>query len=133
VTVHVSSDAPDSDVFAMLLDVYPPSEDWPDGYHLNICDGIMRLRYREAMDRPQPLEPGEVYEVTFHLYPTSNIFQAEHRLQVLIGASSFPRFDVNPNTGEPIGRHTSSRVAHNTIHHSARYPSMITLPVVPRS
>ncbi len=131
VTVHVSSDAPDSDLFVMLLDVYPPSEDWPDGYHLNICDGLMRLRYRDSMARPQLLEPGEVYEVTFQLYPTSNVFAEGHQLQVLVGASSFPRFDVNPNTGEPIGQHTSTQVARNTIHHSSRYPSRITLPVVP--
>jgi putative CocE/NonD family hydrolase len=130
VTLHVSSDAPDTDVFAMLLDLYPPSDEWPDGYALNICDGIMRLRYREGMEQPQPLEPGHVYEVTFRLYPTSNLFAAGHRLQLLLGASSFPRFDVNPNTGEPIGRETHRRIAHNTIHHSATYPSRLTLPVI---
>ena len=129
-TVHVSSDAPDSDVFVMLLDCYPATEEWPDGYALNICDGIMRLRYREGMDRPRLMEPGHTYEVTFNLYPTSNRFVAGHRLQVLVGASSFPRFDVNPNTGEPIGRETGKQVARNTIHHSATYPSRVTLPLV---
>jgi putative CocE/NonD family hydrolase len=114
----------------MLLDLYPASEEWPDGYALNICDGLMRLRYREGMDRPQLMEPGRTYEVTFNLYPTSNRFVAGHRLQVLVGASSFPRFDVNPNTGEPIGRETHRQVARNTIHHSATYPSRVTLPVV---
>jgi hypothetical protein len=77
------------------------------------------------------MEPGAVYTVRFALYPTSNRFVAGHRLQVLVSASSFPRFDVNPNTGEPIGRHTRTEVARNTIHHSAQYPSYVTLPVVP--
>ena len=131
VTLHASSDAPDTDLFAMVIDVYPPSEDWPDGYRLNITDSLMRLRYRNGMDQPTPLQQGEVYEVTFPLYPTSNVFAAGHRIELLISSSSFPRFDVNPNTGEPIGRHTHVRSAENTLHHSAAYPSKLTLPVIP--
>ena len=132
VTVHLSSDAPDTDLFVMLLDLYPESDDWPDGYRLNVCDGIMRVRYREGMGNPQPMRPGETYEVSFQLYPTSNVFAPGHRMQVLVSSSSFPRFDVNPNTGEPIGRETGRRVANNTVHHSALHPSRITLPVVSR-
>ncbi|MEE9280155.1 MAG: CocE/NonD family hydrolase [Myxococcota bacterium] len=131
ICAYLSSDAPDTDLFAMLQDVYPPSEAWPDGYRLNVADGIMRVRYREGMDRPRGLSPGEIAEVRFQLYPTSNLFVAGHRLQLLISSSSFPRFDINPNTGEPIGRHTRMQVANNTVHHSAEHPSRITLPVVP--
>ncbi len=129
--LYLSSDVPDTDVFVMLQDVYPPSADWPEGYRLNVADGIMRARYREAMDRPVLMEPGEVYELRFQLYPTSNRFVAGHRIQVLVSSSSFPRFDVNPNTGEPAGRHTRTQVARNTIHHAAAHPSRVTLPVVP--
>ena len=87
----------------MLLDVYPPSAEWPHGFRLNVADGLMRLRYREGMASPKPLEPAAVYEVRVPLYPTSNLFAAGHRIQLLISSSSFPRFDVNPNTGEPSG------------------------------
>ena len=130
-TLYLSSDVPDTDLFVMLLDLYPAGGDWPDGYSLNICDGIMRVRYREGMERPQLMQPGEVYAVRFHLYPTSNRFAAGHRMQVLVSSSSFPRFDVNPNTGEPIGRESSKRIATNTIHHSSEHASRITLPIVP--
>jgi predicted acyl esterase len=130
-TVYLSSDQPDTDLFVMLQDVYPPSETWPEGYRLNVADGLMRVRYRDGMERPAPMEPGDVYCVRFALYPTSNRFAAGHRMQVLVSSSSFPRFDVNPNTGEPVGRHTHIEVARNTIHHSAQYPSHVTLPVVP--
>ena len=130
VTIHLSSDAPDTDLFAMLQDYYPPSAAWPDGYRLNVADGIMRVRYRDGMDRPRPMEPGRVYRVSFPLYPTSNLFAAGHRLRLLVSFSSFPRFDVNPNTGEPMGRHTRTRVATNTIHLSPEHPSSIELPVV---
>ncbi len=129
--LHLSSDAPDTDLFVMLQDLVPPSEAWPYGYRLNIADGIMRVRYRAGMDRPRLLRAHEIVEVRFPLYPTSNLFVAGHRIQVLVSSSSFPRFDVNPNTGEPLGRHTHSRVANNTIHHSAEHPSCIMLPLVP--
>lgn len=51
VTLHLSSDAPDTDLFCMLLDIYPASAAWPQGYRLNISDSLMRVRYREGMDR----------------------------------------------------------------------------------
>jgi hypothetical protein len=131
--IHLESDAPDTDLFVMLQDVYPPGGDWPEGYRLNVADGLMRVRYRLGMDRPELLVPGEPREVRFQLYPTSNRFIAGHRIQVLVSSSSFPRFDVNPNTGEPIGRHTHQRVATNTIHHQAARPSHLVLPVIPTS
>lgn len=128
--LYLSSDAPDTDLFAMLLDVYPPSEHWPEGFHLNVADGIIRVRYRDGMDRPTLMEPGQVYPVRFALYPTSNRFAAGHRVQLLVSSSSFPRFDPNPNTGEPIGRHTHTRRARNTIHHAEECPSHVVLPIV---
>ena len=130
-TLYLSSDAPDTDLFVMLQDYYPPSVAWPDGYRLNVADGIMRVRYRDGMDRPQPMEPGRVYRVVVPLYPTSNRFAAGHRLRLLVSFSSFPRFDVNPNTGQPIGRHTRTQAATNTIHLSPEHPSAVELPVVP--
>ena len=128
--LYVESDVPDTDFFVMIQDVYPESDEWPDGYRLNVADGIMRARYREGMDRPRELVAGEVVELRFPLYPTANRFVAGHRIRVLVSSSSFPRFDVNPNTGEPIGRHTHSRIASNTIHHSAARPSHVILTVM---
>ena len=129
--IHLDSNVPDTDLFVQLQDVYPESADWPEGYRLNITDGLMRVRYRGGMDSPELMQPGETYEVRFQLYPTCNRFVAGHRIRVLVSSSSFPRFDPNPNTGEPIGRHTHTQVATNTIHHSADHPSHIVLPLVP--
>ncbi len=129
--IYLESDAPDTDLFVMVEDIYPESDDWPDGYRLNVSDGLMRVRYRLGMDQPELMEPGQVYEVRFQLYPTSNRFAAGHRIAVLVSSSSFPRFDPNPNTGEAIGRHRQRRPATNTIHHSQGYPSHVLLPLVP--
>ena len=76
------------------------------------------------------MEPGEIYEVEFSLTPVSNLFKSGHRIRVDISSSNFPRFDVNPNTGEPVGRHTHTIVARNTIHMSRRRPSHVVLPIV---
>src|SRR5262249_37721712 len=108
--LSVSSDAPDTDFTAKLVDVYP------DGYAMNLCDGIKRARYRKGYRRGELMEPGEVYEIEVDLGPTSNLFVPGHRIRLDISSSSFPRFDVNPNTGEPLGRHTHTEVARNTIH-----------------
>jgi len=127
--VFLSSDAPDTDVYVMLQDVYPQSEDWPEGYRMNLCDSLFRVRYREGFDKPKMMTPGEVVRIRFPLYPISNAFQPGHRLRVLVSSSSFPRFDPNPNTGEPLGRHTRTQVAVNAIHHDQDHPSRLILPV----
>uniref|UniRef100_A0A7C2WH83 CocE/NonD family hydrolase n=1 Tax=Thermorudis sp. TaxID=1969470 RepID=A0A7C2WH83_9BACT len=128
----VSSSAPDTDITVKLVDVYPPNPDYPEGYALNLSDSIFRLRYHAGWDRPQALEPGQIYRIEIPMYPTSNLFGAGHRIRVDISSSNFPRFDVNPNTGEPLGRHTRTQVAINTIHHDRAHPSHLLLPLVPR-
>lgn len=132
VRLWVSSTAVDTDFTAKLIDVYPPSPSWPGGFDLNIGDGIQRLRYRESLQQEVLAEPGKIYPITIKLYPTSNLFKKGHRLRVDISSSNFPRFDVNPNTGEPLNQHRRQVVAVNTVHHDADHPSHIVLPVVPR-
>jgi putative CocE/NonD family hydrolase len=127
----VSSDGPDTDFTAKLVDVHPPNEDYPQGYAMNLADGIRRARYRRGYARGEPMQPGQVYELEIDLGPTSNLFAAGHRIRVDLSSSNFPRFDVNPNTGEPLGRQTHARVARNTVYVDAARPSHITLPIIP--
>jgi putative CocE/NonD family hydrolase len=131
VNLHVSSTATDTDFTAKLVDVYPPSADYPTGFEMNITDGILRTRYRERPDRQVMMKPGEVYEIRITPFPTANVFRKGHRIRVDISSSNFPRFDVNPNTGEPLGTHRRSIRADNTIYHDAERPSHIVLPIVP--
>jgi putative CocE/NonD family hydrolase len=132
VRLIAATDALDTDFTAKLIDVYPPSETWPGGFDLNVGDGIVRGRFRESLSEEKLLEPGKPYEFTIKLYPTSNVFKRGHRIRVDIASSNFPRFDVNPNTGEPLNRHRLERVATQTIFHDAPRPSRILLPIVPR-
>ena len=77
------------------------------------------------------MTPGDVYAVKIDLPPTSNLFKRGHRIRVDISSSNFPRFDVNPNTGEPVGRHTHSVVARNTVYLDRSRPSHVVLPIIP--
>lgn len=132
VKLWISSSAVDTDFTAKLLDVYPASPDWPGGFDLNIADGIVRARHRESLTEENLMTPGKIYPVTIKLYPTSNVFKKGHRIRVDISSSNFPRFDINPNTGEPLNDHRRKVTAVNTILHDAAHPSHIVLPVVSR-
>lgn len=131
VTLWAASSCVDTDFTAKLLDVYPPNIDYPDGYAMNLGDSIIRARYRNDRSRAELLTPGEVVELTITLYPMSNLFARGHRIRLDISSSNFPRFDVNPNTGDPLGAHRRTVIAHNTLYHDAARPSHVTLPVVP--
>ena len=131
VRLWVSSSAVDTDFTAKLVDVYPPSDDHSDGYHLNLADSIIRTRFRDGFDRERLMTSGRVYEVCISLPPVSNLFKAGHRIRLDVSSSNFPRFDVNPNTGEPLGRHTHTAQAENTVHLDRLRPSHVVLPVIP--
>jgi putative CocE/NonD family hydrolase len=127
----IASDCPDTDFTAKLLDVYPPSADYPDGFTMNLTGGILRVRYRDSWQAPTLLHPGTVYAIRIELFPCSNRFAAGHRLRLDIASSNFPHFDVNFNTGEPEGLSTQVRVATNTVYVDQTRPSHVVLPIIP--
>ena len=127
----VATSALDTDFTAKLIDVYPPSRWYPHGYHLNLSDSIVRLRYRNGDGRVDFAPPGQAVEVALTLYPTANLFARGHRIRLDISSSNFPRFDVNPNTGEASGRERRRAIADNTVFHDAARPSRLILPVIP--
>jgi hypothetical protein len=127
----ISSDAVDTDFTIKLIDVYPPSEDYPQGYALNVTDGILRCRYRQSWSDPTLMTPGEVYAIKVTAFPTSNLFKRGHRIRLDVSSSNFPHFDVNPNTGAPEGKGLELRVARNTLYMDASRASHVVLPIIP--
>lgn len=119
----------DTDFTVKLIDVYPPSEDFPEGFEMNLTDGVVRMSYRNGRHERDLIEPHEIYNVLIEPFPTANIFKKGHRIRVDISSSNFPRWDVNPNTGEAMGQHRRMVKADNTIYLSAEYPSRIVLPI----
>jgi putative CocE/NonD family hydrolase len=131
VQLWASSSAVDTDFTAKLIDVYPSSPDFPAGFDLIMGDGIIRARHRDSDKAEKMMAPGEVYGFHVKLDPCCNVFKKGHRIRVDVSSSNFPRFDVNPNTGEPPNNHRRTITATNTIYHDAGHPSHIVLPLVP--
>ncbi len=126
VTLYVSSDAKDTDFTVKLIDVSP------DGTAYNIDENIQRARYRDGYDKPVAwMRKGQVYKIAMQPMQTSNYFAPGHQLRVEVSSSNFPRYDRNLNTGGDNVSETQGVVAHNAVHHSAEYPSSITLSVAP--
>jgi putative CocE/NonD family hydrolase len=125
VVLYAATSAPDTDFTAKLVDVFP------NGEARNLSDGILRLRYRNSLERAELAVPGQVYKITIDAGVTSNVFLRGHRVRVEISSRNFPRFDRNPNTGRPIADETVLRKADQTIYHDRQRPSHILLPVIP--
>jgi hypothetical protein len=126
VKLYAASSAPDTDFIARLIDVYP------DGMAYNLTEGIIRARFRQSIwEPPELLKPGEIYEYTIELLPTSNVFKRGHRIRVHVTSSNFPLWDRNPNTGHEQGMDVEMQSAEQTIYHSRAYPSHIVLPIIP--
>ena len=123
--LYAATDGPDTDWTAKLVDVSPT------GYAMNLCDGIVRARYRESRTTPALLEPNRVYEYEIEVGVTANVCRRGHSIRVEVSSSNFPRFDRNLNTGHELGLDAEMRTARQTVHHSQSYPSHILLPVIP--
>jgi len=127
----ISSDCPDTDFTIKLIDEYPPNQDYPDGFAMNIVDGILRVRYRNSWEQPELMEKDRIYPVEVETFPTANLFKKGHTLRIDISSSNFPHFDLNFNTGEPEGKASYHNIAFNTVFANQNYPSKIILPIVP--
>ena len=131
ITLYAASDCVDTDWVALLCDLQP------DGKSIPLTSAVMRASYRAGASKidspaPSPIAPGQVYEYTIEFMATSMAFQSGHRLQVAITSSLYPAYDLNPNTGAPIGEDLPSQPAHQIVYHDADYPSHLLLPVVKR-
>jgi hypothetical protein len=131
VTLFASSTGTDTDFTAKLVDVYPPSESFPQGFDMNLTDGILRASYRGDTKTRRLMKPGEIYTFTIRPFDTANVFKKGHRIRLDISSSNFPRFDVNPNTGEPLGANRRTLVVNNTVFHDPSHLSAIKLSIMP--
>jgi putative CocE/NonD family hydrolase len=132
VELWVTTDVEETDFTAKLVDVRP------DGYCVNIADGIVRTRYRESTRSVSPpMEPGVATLLTIDLWDVAHTFCAGNRLRLEVSSSNFPRFDRNLNTGGlyrgvPFGSESlaDARIATQTVLHDGQYVSALLLPVI---
>ena len=125
-TLFVQTDVPDTDLVLRLTDVDP------EGNSLMIHEGSLRLRYRQGMDQPQLMQPGEVYEVPVILRDIAYRVPEGHRLRLHVTGSSFPRLARNMNGGadNPYAE-TQAQPATITLHMGAETPSRLRLTTLP--
>ncbi len=124
--IAFSSDAPDTDLVAILTDIAP------DGAMVTIQQGALRLRYRKGFDAPAPLIAGETVSATVQFPPIAHEVARGHRIGLHLSSASFPRLERNLNGPGPNQLDTVPRVATNTVHFGAGR-SVLVLPVQPEN
>ncbi len=124
VFLYASTNVKDTDFGVRFCDVYP------DGRSMLMNEGMVKARYRESVLKEQFIETGKIYEYEIDLWDTALVLAPEHRIRITIISASNPRYEPNPNTGEPFRQHTHTLKATNQIYHDKTYPSYILLPCI---
>ncbi len=124
--LYFSTDVPDTEFVVKVVDIHP------DGYEMLIRESAGMARYAEDFNgTPKPLEKGRVYHIKMDLWSTAIVLDKGHRLAVFVTSSSSTAYEVHPNSFEPVMSYEKSPIAQQTIYMSEKYPSHITVPVVP--
>ena len=89
------------------------------------------MRYRDSQEKPELMNPDQVYKISVDLWATSNVFKKGHIIRMEVFSSNFPRFDRNLNTGADQATSREFVSATNTILHDAEHPSALLVPVIP--
>ncbi|MFH1197292.1 MAG: CocE/NonD family hydrolase [bacterium] len=105
VELYVSTTGTDADWFVKVIDVYPENEPDYEGisdkthmgeYQSLVRLGVMRGKFRNSLEKPEPFTPGKVTKVKFKLNDICHTFKKGHKFMVQIQSSCFPLFDINP-------------------------------------
>jgi hypothetical protein len=91
----------------------------PDGISKMVADGGLNATHRKSRSKPEPLKPGEIYELKINLKSMAYVFPAGHRIRFDVASSDFQNAWL------------ASKQAVNTVHRSGKYPSRVILPIVP--
>lgn len=128
-SIHVSVDAPDTDLWLKVLDVAPDGTAW------NVMSAgldVVRASYRNRRAARELLQPGEVYRIDFPTLMTGNRFAKGHRVRIALMASFAPNMAWNLHTGGLEFDSKATARARVTIHAGGATPSRLVLPVVRR-
>jgi putative CocE/NonD family hydrolase len=142
VDLHVSTSGTDSDWIVKLIDVYP--DDYPDpnpnptgvrmgGYQQLVRGDVMRGKFRNSFEKPEPFKPGQPTSVKFTMNDSYHTFRAGHRIMVQIQSSWFPLVDRNPQSLVDIYgvKEADFRKATQRVYRSLELPSRVTVLVRP--
>jgi putative CocE/NonD family hydrolase len=104
--LKISTTGTDADFFVKLIDVYPDDEKGTDfqpdpkvvmsGYQQMVRSEIVRARFRNSVEKPEPLIAGKMTDIGFRLQDVLHTFKKGHRVMVQVQSTAFPLFDRNP-------------------------------------
>ncbi len=131
--LFVSPSTDDADFIVKLIDVFPDQGAEVDnsaklgGYEMLVRGDVMRAKFRNSLEKPEPLTVNEVNEVKFQLCDINHTFKAGHRIMVQVQSSWFPLVDLNPQKFMNIfsARKEDFQKSRIKIFHTARYPSKV--------
>ena len=133
--LFASTTGSDADWVVKLIDVYPDNAE-PErmaGYEFMVANDVLRGRFREGFENPQPIAPNHVDEYVIDLHTQDYTFKKGHRIMVQVQSSWFPLIDRNPQTYVPnifAARDEDFRAQTHRISRSRDAASYIQLPVV---
>jgi len=129
VDLYVSTTGTDADWVVKVVDVYPDDAGVLSGYQMLVRGDIMRGKFRNSFEDPEPFVPGEVTRVKFTLLDVNHTFRRGHRIMVQVQSSWFPMFDRNPQTFVDIYQAAEAdfHKAIHTVYHSQTFPSHIAV------
>lgn len=133
--LFASTSGTDSDWIVKLIDVYPesyPKDPKMGGYQLMIANDVLRGRFRNSFEKPEPVAPNQVNEYTIDLHSNDHRFLKGHKIMVQVQSTWFPIIDRNPQKYvENIYKANDSdfQSATQRVFRSQKFPSHILLPV----
>lgn len=134
--LFVSTTGTDADWVVKVIDVYPdsianlnpnPNNIELGGYQRLIRYEIMRGKFRNSYENPEPFEPNKITNVKIKLQDVDHTFMKGHKIMVQIQSSFFPFFDRNPQKFVDIynAKEEDFQKAFNRVYFSKNYPSKI--------
>ena len=143
VKLNISTTGSDADFFVKLVDVYPEDEknhaSMPNksvilsNYQQMVRSEIMRARFRNSFEKPEPLTPNKVTEVKFRLQDVLHTFKKGHRIMVQVQSTAFPLFDRNPQKYVPniyLANDQDFIKATHRVYHSQATPSGLEVEIL---
>jgi putative CocE/NonD family hydrolase len=129
-----STSGTDADWVVKLIDVYPeeyPADPELAGFHLMVADDVLRAKFRNGFERPEPVPANEIVAYTIDLNSRHHRFRRGHKIMVQLQSTWFPLIGRNPQTfvNIPTATEADYQAATHRIFRSATYASHIALPV----
>jgi putative CocE/NonD family hydrolase len=135
--LFASTTGSDSDWIVKLIDVYPEKypQDWRlSGYELMIANDILRGRFRNSFETPEPIVPNQTTPFTIDLHTANHVFLKGHRIMVQVQSTWFPLIDRNPQKFVPNifeAKDSDYRTATQCIYRSKDHASNVELSLLP--